>query len=186
MLQPGTAAQTEKDASADRGAAVRAQAEADADAEKIKSMAMRVRAESEAEAQRLMNEAHNMPSPDAHVDAANEAGHDVVESSRIEAQERNDQVRCVRSSTLRDGNRLRERLLTLSDTEHKSTYCIVEATVPLQRYVAAVTLKPVTDGNHLGTGHRPSRRRPAWNGSCAIWWRAMCTRPASRTFAAIW
>ena len=28
-----------------------------------------------------------------------------------------------------------------------STYCIVEATVPLQRYVATVTLKPVTDGN---------------------------------------
>ncbi|HEY6134379.1 MAG TPA: zinc-binding dehydrogenase, partial [Rubrivivax sp.] len=29
----------------------------------------------------------------------------------------------------------------------KSTYCIVEATVPLKRYVATVTLKPVTDGN---------------------------------------
>ena len=30
--------------------------------------------------------------------------------------------------------RIREQLLTLSDTEHRSTYCIVEATVPLQRY----------------------------------------------------
>ena len=73
--------------------------------------------------------------------------HDAVETSRIEGGERSDQVGCVRSFTLRDGNRIREQLLTLSDTEHKSTYCIVEATVPLQRYVATVALKPVTDGN---------------------------------------
>lgn len=73
--------------------------------------------------------------------------HDVVEASRIEAQERSDQVGCVRSFTLRDGNRIREQLLTLSDAEHKSTYCIVEATVPLQRYVSTLTLKRVTDGN---------------------------------------
>ncbi len=72
--------------------------------------------------------------------------HDAVEASRIEGGERSDQVGCVRNFTLRDGNRIREQLLTLSDTEYKSTYCIVEATVPLQRYVAAVTLKPVTDG----------------------------------------
>ncbi|MGK6308393.1 SRPBCC family protein [Variovorax sp. DT-64] len=73
--------------------------------------------------------------------------HEAVEASRIEGGERSDQVGCVRSFTLRDGNRIREQLLTLSETEHKSTYCIVEATVPLQRYVATVTLKPVTDGN---------------------------------------
>jgi NADPH2:quinone reductase len=73
--------------------------------------------------------------------------HDAVESSRIEGQERSDQIGCVRSFTLKDGHRIREQLLTLSDTEHRSTYCIVEATVPLQRYVATVTLKPVTDGN---------------------------------------
>ena len=73
--------------------------------------------------------------------------HDVVDTSRIEANERSDQVGCVRSFTLIDGNRIREQLLTLDDHEHKSTYCIVEASVPLQRYVATVTLKPVTDGN---------------------------------------
>src|SRR4051794_6723238 len=73
--------------------------------------------------------------------------HDVVAESRIEGDERGDQVGCVRSFTLSDGNRIREQLLTLSDAEHKSTYCIVEATVPLQRYVATVTLKPVSDGN---------------------------------------
>src|SRR3954465_160997 len=64
-LRLTSAAKAEKDASADRGAAVRARAEADADAEKIKSMAMRVRAEIEAEALRMMNDAHNMLSPEA-------------------------------------------------------------------------------------------------------------------------
>jgi len=73
--------------------------------------------------------------------------HDVVAESRIEGDERGDQVGCVRSFTLKDGHRIREQLLTLSDTDYKSTYCIVEATVPLQRYVATVTLKPVTDGD---------------------------------------
>jgi NADPH:quinone reductase len=73
--------------------------------------------------------------------------HDVVETSRIEGGERSDQVGCIRDFTLKDGNRVREQLLTLSDTEFKSTYCIVEATIPLQRYVASVTLKRVTDGN---------------------------------------
>ncbi|MEO8921223.1 MAG: SRPBCC family protein [Caldimonas sp.] len=73
--------------------------------------------------------------------------HDVVTESRIEGSERGDQVGCVRSFMLKDGNRIREQLLTLSDTEFKSTYCIVEATVPLQRYVSTLTLKPVTDGD---------------------------------------
>ena len=73
--------------------------------------------------------------------------HSAIESSRIEGDERSDQVGCVRSFTLKDGNRIREQLLTLSDSEHRSTYCIVEASVPLQRYVATVTLRPVTDGN---------------------------------------
>ena len=72
--------------------------------------------------------------------------HDVVEASRIEGGEVPTQVGCIRSFTLKDGNRIREQLLTLDEREHKSTYCIVEATVPLQRYVATITLKPVTDG----------------------------------------
>jgi uncharacterized membrane protein YqiK len=68
-LRLTSAAQAEKSASADRGAAIRAQAEADADADKIKSMAMRVRAEIEAEALRMMNEAHNMLTPEARMSA---------------------------------------------------------------------------------------------------------------------
>ncbi|MBS0447375.1 MAG: SRPBCC family protein [Proteobacteria bacterium] len=73
--------------------------------------------------------------------------HDVVEQSRIERNEQSSRVGCVRNFALKDGNRIREQLLALDDVEHKSIYCIVEATVPLQRYVATVTLKPVTDGN---------------------------------------
>jgi NADPH2:quinone reductase len=73
--------------------------------------------------------------------------HDVVDASQIENGEASSQVGCVRSFSLKDGNRIREQLLALSDTEYKSTYTIVESTVPLQRYVATVTLKPVTDGD---------------------------------------
>ena len=63
------AAQAEKEASADRGAAIRAQAEADADADKIRAMAAKLRAEVEAEAARLMNSAHNMLTPEARMSA---------------------------------------------------------------------------------------------------------------------
>ena len=68
-LRLRSAAEAEKAASADRGAAIRAQAEADADADRIRSMASKIRAEVEADAQRLMNEAHNMLSPDARASA---------------------------------------------------------------------------------------------------------------------
>lgn len=68
-LRLTVAAQAEKSASADRGAAIRAQAEADADADRIRALALRVRAEIEAEAQRLMNEAHNMLTPEARASA---------------------------------------------------------------------------------------------------------------------
>jgi NADPH2:quinone reductase len=78
---------------------------------------------------------------------SHERWHDVVASSRIENGEASSQVGCVRSFSLKDGNRIREQLLALSDTEYRSTYCILDATVPLRRYVATVTLKPVTDGN---------------------------------------
>lgn len=68
-LRLTSAAEAEKTASADRGAAIRAQAEADADADKIRSLAIRVRSEVEAEALRLLNEAHNVLSPDARASA---------------------------------------------------------------------------------------------------------------------
>jgi NADPH:quinone reductase-like Zn-dependent oxidoreductase len=74
------------------------------------------------------------------------AWHPVVAESEIEGGEPSDQVGCVRRFTLRDGNRIREQLLALSDRDHISTYCILDASVPLHRYVATLQLKRVTDG----------------------------------------
>jgi NADPH:quinone reductase len=78
---------------------------------------------------------------------SHDAWHPAVADSHIEGGESADQVGCVRNFHLRDGSHIREQLIALSDVEHISTYCILDATVPLQRYVATVTLKRVTDGN---------------------------------------
>lgn len=75
------------------------------------------------------------------------AWHPVVAQSEIEGNEPSDRVGCVRNFTLKDGARIREQLIALSDRDHTFTYCILDADVPLERYVATVTLKPVTDGN---------------------------------------
>ena len=74
------------------------------------------------------------------------AWHPVVAESEIEGGEPSDRVGCVRNFVLRDGARIREQLIALSDNQHTITYCILEADVPLERYVATVQLKPVTDG----------------------------------------
>jgi uncharacterized membrane protein YqiK len=68
-LRLTSAAKAEKEASADRGAAIRAQAQADADAETIKSAAQRVRAEVEADGLRMLNESHNVLSLEASASA---------------------------------------------------------------------------------------------------------------------
>lgn len=75
------------------------------------------------------------------------AWHPVVAESTIEGGEPADRVGCVRNFTLRDGARVREQLLSLDETTHRFTYCILDADVPLLRYVASVQLRPVTDGN---------------------------------------
>ena len=74
------------------------------------------------------------------------AWHPIVAQSEIEGDEPADRVGCVRRFTLHDGARVREQLISLSDREYRFTYCILEADVPLERYVASVQLKPVTDG----------------------------------------
>ena len=61
------AVQAEKSAAVDRAEAIKTQAAAEADAEQIRIVAARVRAGLEAEAARLMNESHNMLSPEARV-----------------------------------------------------------------------------------------------------------------------
>src|SRR5690349_7771174 len=78
---------------------------------------------------------------------SHDAWHPVVAESSIENGEASDQVGCVRNFTLKDGNHIREQLLALSDEDHVSTYCILDATLPMRRYVATVRLKRVTDGD---------------------------------------
>lgn len=68
-LRLTVAAEAEKSAAADRGAAVRAEAEAEADAERIRAVASRIRLEVEAEGTRMMNEAQNLLSADARLSA---------------------------------------------------------------------------------------------------------------------
>src|SRR5512145_1635790 len=68
-LRLTVAAQAEKSAAADRGAAVRAEAEAEADAERIRALASRIRNEVEAEGLRLTNEAQNLLTPEARMSA---------------------------------------------------------------------------------------------------------------------
>ncbi len=74
------------------------------------------------------------------------AWHPAVGESSIENNEPADQVGCVRNFFLKDGNHIREQLLALSDRDYVSTYCILDATLPMRHYVATVQLKPVTDG----------------------------------------
>ena len=73
--------------------------------------------------------------------------HPAVGPSAIERGEASDQVGCVRDFALKDGNHIREQLLALSDRDHVSTYCILDATLPVRNYVATVQLKRVTDGD---------------------------------------
>ncbi|HEV2550841.1 MAG TPA: flotillin domain-containing protein [Stellaceae bacterium] len=69
-LRLKVAAETERLAAADRGAAIRAQAEAEADAEKIRALAHKMTHEVEAEGVRLMNEAQNVLTLEARGSAA--------------------------------------------------------------------------------------------------------------------
>jgi NADPH:quinone reductase len=75
------------------------------------------------------------------------AWHPVVAESVIENGEPSDQVGCVRSFRLHDGHTIREQLLALSDRDHVSSYCILEASLPMRQYVATVQLRRVTDGD---------------------------------------
>ncbi len=71
--------------------------------------------------------------------------HPAIASSRIEDRRRCDQVGCVRDFRLADGAALREQLLSLSDRDHTLSYCILDAPLPLEGYVATIRLKPVTN-----------------------------------------
>lgn len=73
--------------------------------------------------------------------------HPAIAESRIEGREPADKIGCVRNFTLKDGGRIRERLLALSDFEFSCTYAILESPMGVENYKATVKLTPVTDGD---------------------------------------
>ncbi|MDZ7839904.1 MAG: SRPBCC family protein [Gammaproteobacteria bacterium] len=73
--------------------------------------------------------------------------HPAVAQSTLEEATCADEIGAVRHFRLTSGERLREKLLSLSDRQHSFRYAIVDSEVPLHDYVAEVQLKPVTDGD---------------------------------------
>lgn len=73
--------------------------------------------------------------------------HPRIRDSRIENGEPSDRVGCVRDFHLQNGDRLREKLLALSDFDMFQTYSILESPMPLTGYIATLRLTPVTDGD---------------------------------------
>lgn len=73
--------------------------------------------------------------------------HPLVLLSRIEKSHPADKVGCVRNIQLKDGTRIREKLLSLSDYDLTVTSAILESPMELSDYVATMRLFPVTEGN---------------------------------------
>lgn len=73
--------------------------------------------------------------------------HPAIRDSRIENGEPADRVGCIRDFHLQNGDRIREKLLGLSDYDYFCTYSILESPMPLTDYVATLRLTPVTDGD---------------------------------------
>jgi len=72
--------------------------------------------------------------------------HPAIAESRIEGGEAPDKVGCIRDFRLRNGDRIREKLLGLSDFDMFCTYSILESPMGVSNYVAPLRLTPVTDG----------------------------------------
>ena len=73
--------------------------------------------------------------------------HPLIELSRIEKGHPADKVGCVRNFQLKDGARMREKLLSLSDYDYSCTYTILDSPMDLSDYIATLRLLPVTEGN---------------------------------------
>ncbi|MEI9405617.1 SRPBCC family protein [Mesorhizobium argentiipisi] len=70
-----------------------------------------------------------------------------VAESRIEQNAQADRIGCIRNFTLKDGGRIREKLLALSDYDLSCSYAILESPMEVENYVATLSLTPITDGN---------------------------------------
>ncbi len=71
-----------------------------------------------------------------------------VAESRIEQNKRSDQVGCIRNFRLKDGGRIREQIVELSDYEMSFGYTILESPMGVENYYATFCLTPVTDADH--------------------------------------
>ena len=73
--------------------------------------------------------------------------HPRIRDSRIENGEPSDRVGCVRDFHLQNGDRIREKLLGLSDYDMFCTYAILDSPMALTDYIATLRLTPITDGD---------------------------------------
>jgi len=73
--------------------------------------------------------------------------HPLIVLSRIEKGHPADKVGCVRNCQFKDGARIREKLLSLSDYDYTCTYSILESPMDVSDFVATLRLFPVTEGN---------------------------------------
>ncbi len=73
--------------------------------------------------------------------------HPLIVLSRIEKDHPADKVGCVRNFQLKDGSRIREKLLSLSDFEYTCTSAILDSPMDLSDHFATLRLFPVTEGN---------------------------------------
>jgi hypothetical protein len=71
-----------------------------------------------------------------------------VAESRIEQNKPSDEVGCIRNFRLKDGGRIREQLVELSDYEMSFGYTILESPMGVENYHATFRLSPVTDVDH--------------------------------------
>jgi hypothetical protein len=74
--------------------------------------------------------------------------HPKFSRSHIEGGGPSDRIGCVRNFDMAGGGgTIRERLLELSDIDYSFRYCILTSPLPVEGYVAQLTLYPVTVGN---------------------------------------
>ena len=73
--------------------------------------------------------------------------HPLIVLSRIEKDHPADKVGCVRNFQLKDGSRIREKLLSLSDYDYTCTSAILDSPMDLRDHFATLRLFPVTEGN---------------------------------------
>src|SRR5277367_3821987 len=70
-----------------------------------------------------------------------------VAESRIEQNAPSDKIGCIRNFRLKNGGRIRERLLALSDYDMSCAYAILESPMGVENYLSTLRLIPVTEGD---------------------------------------